>query len=272
MLNRESVMRWEELTGDRFAEAVKECDGVCLVALSVVERHGHHLPLGTDTYIGREILNRAAAIEPAIIFPDYIFTQIPEARHLAGTIAIDGDLMLRLLDNVCREIARNCLKRIALVSAHGGNRGLVSLFPMLQLYAPRDYVVYLVNPRSGDMSGKIEAPWEASVDGHAGPGETSMILASRPDLVKMDRVPHDDEWKSQDRLRALREAGVETGVWWYAEHPTHYAGDAKFADAATGDRILNLRAEGVARGVRAIKADSVAKRLQDAFYRGSNAM
>jgi creatinine amidohydrolase len=42
-------MRWEELTGDQFAEAVTACDGVCLVALSVVERHGHHLPLGTDT-------------------------------------------------------------------------------------------------------------------------------------------------------------------------------------------------------------------------------
>ena len=42
-------MRWEELSGDQFAEAVKACDGVCLVAMSVVERHGHHLPLGTDT-------------------------------------------------------------------------------------------------------------------------------------------------------------------------------------------------------------------------------
>ena len=77
-------MRWEELTGDRFAEAVKEVDGVCLVPLSVVERHGHHLPLGTDTYIGRSVLDRAATLEPAIVFPDYVFTQIPEARHLAG--------------------------------------------------------------------------------------------------------------------------------------------------------------------------------------------
>jgi creatinine amidohydrolase len=265
-------MRWEELTGDRFAEAVTDVGGVCLVGLSVVERHGHHLPLGTDTYIGREILDRAAKLEPAIVFPDYIFTQIPEARHLAGTIAIDGDLMIRLLDNVCREIARNGLKKIALVSAHGGNRGLVSLYPMLQLYAPRDYVVYVVNPMAAMRSGQVEPPWPEGVDGHAGPGETSMILASRPDLVKMDQVPASDEWKSQDRLRALREAGVETGVWWYAEHPTHYSGDAKYADAATGNRELDLMAEGVARGVRAIKADSVAKRLQDEFYHMSNSM
>ena len=67
-------MRWEDLSGDQFAAAVKACDGVCLVALSVVERHGHHLPVGTDMYIGREICARAAALEPALVFPDNPFT------------------------------------------------------------------------------------------------------------------------------------------------------------------------------------------------------
>jgi creatinine amidohydrolase len=262
-------MRWEELTGDRFPEVVEECGGVCLVALSVVERHGHHLPLGTDTYIGREIVNRAAAIEPAIVFPDYIFTQIPEARHLPGTIAIDGDLMVRLLDNVCREIARNGLKKIVLVNAHGGNRGLVGLFNMLQLYSPRDYVVYLVSGIGGPGAPRVEVPWDASANGHAGPGETSMVLASRPDLVKMDQVPTNGEGKARDRLRALREAGVETGIWWYADHPTHYAGDASFATAETGERLLKARADAVVRAVRAIKADTEARRLQDEFFRAS---
>jgi creatinine amidohydrolase len=97
-----------------------------------------------------------------------------------------------------------------------------------------------------------------------------MVLASRPDLVKMDQVPADDEWKALDRLRSLREAGVEPGIWWYADHPTHYAGDARFADTAAGERLLDARAEMVARAVRAIKADNEANRLQDEFYRGSN--
>lgn len=259
-------MRWEELTGDRFAEAVAECEGVCLVALSVVERHGHHLPIGTDTLIGREVLARAAALEPVIEFPDYIFTQIPEARHLAGTISIDGDLMIRLLDNVCREIARNGLKKIVLVNAHGGNFGLTALFNMLPLYAPHDYVVYLVSPVLNPMGEQLEAPWDAATDGHAGPGETSMILQIRPDLVHMDRIPEDDEGSARDRLRALREAGVQTGIWWYADYPTHYSGDASTAEAAVGDRWLDSMARSLVRSIRAIKADTEAKRLQDEFY------
>jgi creatinine amidohydrolase len=263
------IMRWEELTGDRFAEAVKECEGVCLIALSVVERHGHHLPLGTDMYEGRGMLSRVAALEPVIEFPDYIFTQIPEARHLPGTISINGDLMIKLLDNVCREIARNGLKKIVLVNAHGGNHGLVALYNMLQLYTPRDYVVYLVNPFMLIMSGQLEAPWDHADDGHAGPGETSMMLALRPDLVHMDLVPADDEGKARNRLQALREAGVQTGIWWYADHPTHYSGNASFATAETGEQFLDTMAQAIARAVRVIKDDTEAKRLQDEFFAAS---
>ncbi|MDQ5852883.1 MAG: creatininase family protein [Chloroflexota bacterium] len=263
-------MRWEELTGDQFGEAVEQCQGVCLIPLSVIERHGHHLPLGTDMYIGREVCRRSAALEPAIVFPDYIFTQIPEARHLAGTIAIDPDLMLKLLDNVCREVARNGLKKVVLVNAHGGNFGLLSLFNMLSLYSPRDYVIYIVQP-FGPGRATVDVPWERSDDGHAGPGETSMILKIRPDLVHMEQVPAGDEGKALNRLQALREAGVQTGIWWYADHPTHYQGDAHAATAEAGERLLDAMAQTVARAVRAIKEDSETQRLQDAFYTASAA-
>jgi creatinine amidohydrolase len=264
-------MRWEELTGDQFAEAVKESDGVCLVALSVVERHGHHLPLGTDVYEGRGMLSRVAALEPVIEFPDYIFTQIPEARHLPGTISIDGDLMIKLLDNVCREIARNGCKKVVLVNAHGGNFGLVSLYNMLQLYAPKDYVVYIVSPINVLMSEQLQLPWPREQDGHAGPGETSMMLALRPDLVDMSKVPAGDEGKPRGRLQALREAGVQTGIWWYADHPTHYAGNAAHATAEAGEHMLDAMAQSIVRAVRAIKADSAAKQLQDEFFAASKA-
>lgn len=261
-------MRWEELSGDRFAEAVQECEGVCLVPLSVIERHGHHLPLGTDMYEARALLSRVAAQESVIEFPDFYFTQIAEARHLAGTISIDGELMVKLLDNVCREIARNGLKKIVLVNAHGGNNGFISLFNMLQLLTPKDYVVYLVET-FGFLS-DLDAPWDDADDNHAGPTETSMMLALRPDLVHMDRVPTDGEGKARGRLRHLIDAGVRPGIWWYADYPTHYAGDAAHGTAETGERMLDRIAEGITAAVRAIKADTESNRLQDEFFAASS--
>lgn len=263
-------MNWEELTGDLFPQAVREAQGVCLVPLSVVERHGHHLPLGTDKFIGHELCRRIAALEPALVFPDVIFTQILEARHVPGAIALDAELIVRLLDNICREIARNGLKKIVLVSAHGGNYHFARFFAQTQLASARDYAVYVADPHlSPAEEAQLAALWETTVDGHAGEHETSEMLAIRPDLVQLDRAPADGEGRPLDRLKALSEAEVYTGIWWYGDHPTHYRGDGRPATAEKGQRLLDAHAQAIARAVRLIKQDRETQRLQDEFFAAS---
>lgn len=260
-------MHWEELTGDQFPEAVAAAQGVCLVPLSCIERHGHHLPLGTDMFIAREVCRRAAALEPAIVFPDMIFTQILEARHCPGTIALDPDLVMRLLDNICREIARNGLHKIMLVSAHGGNGHMLAYFAQTQLAAQRDYVVYVASPPLlPDDADAVAAQWQTTVDGHAGERETSDMLAIRPDLVALERASTDDEGMPRQRLAHVREAGLYTGIWWYADHPTHYRGDGRPATAEKGERVLAAQARALAAAIRAAKADTETGRLQEEFF------
>lgn len=266
----DGAMRWEELTGDEFPQAVATAEGVCLLPLSCIERHAHHLPLGTDMYIGRDLCQRAAALEPAVIFPDFIFTQILEARHCAGTIAIDADLIVRLLDNTCREIARNGLKKIVLVNAHGGNNSLIRFFLQIQLESPRDYAVYVAEPPlSADDAAAVKAQWDSAIDGHAGESETSAILSIRPDLVQRDQLRADDEGMPRGRLRSLREQGVSTGIWWYADYPTHYAGDGNPATAEKGETLLAARARALAKAIRLVKDDTETMRLQDEFFSAS---
>lgn len=264
-------MRWEELTGDQFQEAVKQAKGVCLLPLSCIERHGHHLPLGTDMFIGREICNRAAALEPAVVFPDFIFTQILGARHVPGTIGIEPELIIRLMENTCREIAHNGLRKIVIVNAHGGNDNLIRYFAQIQLASRRDYVVYVAQPPYVTEEAATAAQWETTVDGHAGERETSMILAMRPELVRREVLPTDGEGMPRERLKDLRNMGVFLGIWWFADFPTHYCGDGIPASAEKGERWLKDRSHALAKVIRAIKADQVAKRLQDEFFEKSNA-
>jgi creatinine amidohydrolase len=108
--------------------------------------------------------------------------------------------------------------------------------------------------------------WETTVDGHGGEQETSEILAIRPDLVRLDRAPADGEGLPLDRLKALNERGVYTGIWWYADHPTHYRGDGRPATAKKGHRLLAAHAQALARTVAAIKRDDVTPQLQREFY------
>jgi len=263
-------MRWEELTGDQFPQAIKDVNGVCLLPLSCIERHAHHLPLGTDMFIARELCRRAALLEPAIIYPDFFYTQILEARHYPGTIAVDPELFLRLLAAVCGEIGRNGLHKIVIVNAHGGNDHLIHFFAQSQLAGPRDYVVYVAElPLAAEDGVAIKAQWETTVDGHAGESETSAVLVIHPELVDKSLLRSDNEGMPLNRLKTLTDAGVYTGIWWYADHPTHYYGDGRAGTAEKGERLLAAQAQALAKAIRLIKEDQITKRLQDDFYAAS---
>jgi creatinine amidohydrolase len=237
-----------------------------------VERHAHHLPLFTDMITARDICRRAAELEPALIFPDVYFTQILEARHVPGTVAVSPDLMLRLLDEVCAEIARNGLRKIVLVNGHGGNTSLLRFFVESRLAHTYDYVVYLAEPDLlPEDEAAIAAQWESGVDGHAGEIETSVMAALRPDLVHWDAMPDDGEGMPRGRLDALKQVKVRTSNWWYADHPTHYCGDGRPGTALKGERLLDASARALARAVRAIKDDSETGRLLKEFYAAATA-
>src|SRR5271170_2525218 len=79
--------KWEELTGPDFITAIRQAQGVCMLPFGIIEKHGPHLPLGTDLINVRYATEHAAAEEYAVVFPQYYFGQIFEAKHEPGTIA-----------------------------------------------------------------------------------------------------------------------------------------------------------------------------------------
>ena len=85
-------------------------------------------------------------------------------------------------------------------------------------------------------------------------------------VVHPDQLRSDGEGMPLDRLKALRDVGVRSGIWWYADHPTHYRGDGSPATAEKGNVFLAARAKALANAIRVIKADTESKRLQDEFF------
>src|SRR6516162_3353693 len=130
--------KWEELTAGDFKEAIVKSQGTCLLPFGILEKHGPHLPLGTDLLDVRYASLHAAEQEYAVVFPEYYFGQIFEARHEPGTVAYSAHLQLELLQETTAEMARNGCKKILIVNGHGGNNSLLPFFAQSQLAKPHD--------------------------------------------------------------------------------------------------------------------------------------
>ena len=252
--------KWEELTGPDFIQAIHQSQGVCLLPFGIIEKHGPHLPLGTDLINVRYAVTNAVHQEYAIVFPEYYFGQIFEAQQQPGTIAYSLSTQLTLLQETTKEMARNGCKKIMIVNGHGGNESLIPLFAQAQLSSPRDYVVYVFGlPAKG--SGR--PPMKTTNDMHGGESETSTMLIARPDLVHQDRAASES---GDDQHHLNLPDSLYTGIWWYAKFPNHYSGDGSAGNANLGAFDQKSWSAKIAEAIKAIKADTESARLQAEFY------
>jgi creatinine amidohydrolase len=258
--NKLSV-RWEELTADDFRSAIQQSQGTCLLPFGILEKHGPHLPLGTDLLDVRYAALHAAEQEYAVVFPEYYFGQIFEARHEPGTVAYSRQLQLQLLQETTDEMARNGCKKVIIVNGHGGNEHLLPFFAQCQLEKPHDYVVYVLpgveTPPGGPKAKSIGPDW------HAGEAETSAMLIAHPELVHQDRARSES---GADRGRQKLPENLYTGIWWYARFPNHYSGDGSLATREFGQFKMDAWIDGIVKATRAVKADQESLKLQNEFF------
>jgi len=253
---------WNELTAPDFIKAVELSDGICILPAGIMEKHGPHLPLSTDMILAREISSRGAELEYALVFPEFYFGQIYEAKHQPGTVAYSPELVWLMLEETCEEMARNGIKKIIIVNGHGGNNNLFAYFCQAQLAERKDYTVVFFQPDDSKVDEEIEKLRRTTYGGHADEVETAMVYAVRPDLVHGDRAASQS---GSDQARLAIPFGY-TGIWWYASFPNHYAGDGSSPNKEIGELSLNSRAEQLAELISFLKKDDSATKLQQKFY------
>ncbi|MGD0830139.1 MAG: creatininase family protein [Terracidiphilus sp.] len=256
--------KWEELTGPDFIKAIHQSQGVCVLPFGILEKHGAHLPLGTDLLDVRYAVMNAVGQEYAVVFPEYYFGQIFEAQQQPGTVAYSLATQLTLLQETVKEMARNGCKKVLVVNGHGGNNSLLPLFAQAQLATPRDYVVYVFGLPNLEVAGRpaLKTPF----DMHGGEVESSHMLVARPDLVHLDRAT---QQSGADQKRLTLPENVYTGIWWYARFPNHYAGEGAAANKELGEFDQNTWSRQIAEAIKGIKADAESLKLQNQFYEQS---
>lgn len=257
--------RWDELTASDFPAALEKSNQTCVLPFGILEKHGPHSPLGTDLIHVREVAARVTKNEYAVVFPDYFYGQINEARQQPGTFALPAQLIYNLLEATCDEIARNGFKKIVILNGHGGNPEFIRFFMQSFLNKRHDYVIYFYTPHEDqDYEKQYHAMHKSpeNYDEHAGESETSTLLYLRPDLMRMDRA---DQQSGEDQKR-LELKNLYTPIWWYASFPNHYAGVGSKATTEFGKFIVDHEIKEFTKALQDVKADTQTLKLQNEFY------
>ncbi len=236
----------EEMTWPMVEEAIHKGYKTVIVPVGSIEQHGHHLPLGTDSYLG-DCLGRSLAerLGKTLVAP----TIRPgcSVHHLAfpGTISISTDTLIRVIKEVCTSLDRHGFETIILVPSHGGNFAPVAtatqdIAPKLKanLLALTDLQGLITKMKEG--AAELGIPVEA-VGGHAGAGETSFVMAYKPELVQEDAM-------KPGYIGPFTSKYVRKG--FKAVTPTGVLGDPRPASKEAGKRIIELVTEMYVEAVR----------------------
>jgi creatinine amidohydrolase len=180
--------RLSRLNGKKFKE---RNFNKAILAVGSTEYHGDHLPYGTDTIIAENLAEAVAErLEEMLLLPSIPFGM---SRHYASfpvSITLTTETLLKVLRDVFQSLLSYGLTRLLIVNGHDGNMAALES-------AAREFRVE--HPEMKIAA--LEAWWRTAGEilpkgtfdvwgglGHAGEGETSMMLAVAPELVDMNEA------------------------------------------------------------------------------------
>ncbi|WP_105972142.1 mycofactocin biosynthesis peptidyl-dipeptidase MftE [Streptomyces geranii] len=199
--------------------AVPSSGALVLVPVGSTEQHGPHLPLDTDTFVARAVVERTAEVLPeAWVAPPIAYGASGEHAHFPGTVSIGHEALRAVVVELTRSLAL-WAGRVVFVNGHGGNTATLDT-ALAQLRAEGHTVAWTA----------CETP---NGDAHAGRTETSLMLHLDPDRVRLDAAVAGNTRPLAALLPALMADGVR------AVSPSGVLGDPTGASAEEGGRTLD---------------------------------
>jgi creatinine amidohydrolase/Fe(II)-dependent formamide hydrolase-like protein len=219
----------------RFAEV-----DVALLPVGAIEQHGPHLPLDTDAFDAGHLADRVASRcdDPKpLVLPLIPYGVSYHHEDFSGTLSVSPETQARLVYEIGVCAARNGVKKLVIINGHGGNSPALHLAAqMINKDAHIFTCVDTGETSDPDIGNLIETP----NDVHAGEIETSTSLATRPELVFMEKAPRMIPRFSSRYL----DFTSRRSVGWYARTAkisrSGVMGDATKASGEKGKKIWDL--------------------------------
>lgn len=234
--------KWQELSSNAIG-SLDPRRTVAVLPLAATEQHGPHLPAGTDSLIAEGLLAEASARSPAdlgvVVLPTQAIGASLEHSRFPGTLSLSAAQLIDTIIAAGEGVARAGLKKLVLVSTHGGNVSAMNAAALECRARIGLLAVTLTFARLGLPPGLVDER-EQQLGVHGGLIETALMLHFRPDLADMTRAADFTSLQESllERFGRLRAYG-QIGFGWLAGdlNRAGATGNAAAATAAIGAAI-----------------------------------
>lgn len=275
--------RWLYVTSEELPKLCEDAKGVCVIPMGAIEKHGLHLPLGTDIIQGSFLAYTASQIEPVCVFADFPFGDLScgHPSTPAGTISLPMTTETLLLEQLCDQIARYGFHKILILNTHGGNNALLTAFLQQLGNKKKNYVVGVCDSAFTYTYRKVEelltkqgsgsipelTPEDEKIllryyenkvpTGHGCLTETARIMGIVPEAVKLHRLGI-ESGKCRHITDQFKEAGIEIrDDGFFEDYPNSYAAEEDPVDCTEniGKAFIRISAERIANAFKIFKED-----------------
>lgn len=227
-----------EMTALEVQEMLKNADQVtAIVTFGSCESHGWHCCLGPDFFVPSEVAKRVAQkLDNVVVLPCVPFGTSIHYNRYPMSITLRYETEIAIAEDIFESLINNGIKHIYILNGHDGN------IPALEIAAHK------IKNRHGDAKFLYLPDWWTKVGpimgdrfevwnglGHGGEGETSIMMALRPELVKLEdavsQVP-------ENVIKINEKADI---IWDIKEiTATGATGDPTKASIGKGEQMLEI--------------------------------
>jgi len=252
-----------------------------------MERHGPHLPLGTDSFHTWEVTVRAARKADVPHTPIVPYGYSPHHMHKegfgAGTITLRSKTVQNLIYDIAKSLLYHGFSKIIFVAAHGSYSWVIEPILRHLRYETGGFFAWykpFYERDIGPLKEILENPPEETPGWHSSEMETSQIMRvaqilGKPYLVRMERatkeLAHAPAWLGpkfikKDGVRQVMFEGAENIILpmeHYEYSETGVIGNPFRATPEKGEKIFEAQATHLANFVNEIKKIKITVRNRD---------
>ena len=225
----------EELGWPDIADYLRQDDRLILVVGSC-EQHGRHLVFASDVWQPWEIALRVSDRTGVLVAPPLNYGMSLHHLGFPGSLSLRPLTLSSIIVDLLESAYEHGFRRILLLNGHGGNTAPIQTALAEALNELHGLKVQLgIWWQIPEVKALLDGAFPDNAPGHADAGETSVVLAIRPEVVRLDRAAHSPD--------APRPSFLTRYV--FLEHYPHgvIGADPRTASAQVGEQVLQAAAE-----------------------------